>query len=47
MRVIIVMVMLTTLMNQLRVLLKPSRPIGLGPRVLPVTNGHLNLIYPN
>ena len=39
------MAMQTTLMYQLHVLLKPS--IGLGPRVSPVTNGHLNLKYPN
>ena len=39
MRVIIVMAMQTTLIDQLHVLLKPS--IGLGPRVPPVAN------YPN
>ena len=43
MRVIIVMVMQNTVMDQLHVLLRPS--IGLGPRVPPVANGHLN--YPN
>ena len=45
MRVIIVMVMQTTMMDQLHVLLKPS--IGFGPRVPPVAIGHLNLKYPN
>ena len=45
MRVIIVMVMQTTLMDQLHVLLKPS--IGLGPGLPPMANGHLNLNYPN
>ena len=44
MRVIIVMVMQTTMMDQLHVLLKPS--IGFGPRVPPVAIGHLNLKYP-
>ena len=43
MRVIIVIVMQTTLMGQLHVLFKPS--IGLGPRVPPMANAHLN--YPN
>ena len=48
MRVIIVMVMQTSLMVQLHVLLKPSNgSIGLGPRVPTVANGHLNLNYPN
>ena len=42
MRVIIVMAMQTTLMDQLHVLLKPS--IELGPRVPPVANGHLNYL---
>ena len=42
MRVIIVMAMQTTLMDQLHVLLKPS--IGLGTKVLPVVNGHLNYL---
>ena len=45
MRVIIVKVMQTTLMDQLHVLLKRSNSsIGLGPRVPPVANGCLN--YP-
>ena len=42
MRVIIVMAMQTKLMDQLRVLIKPS--IELGPRVPPVANGHLNYL---
>ena len=45
MRVIIVMDMQTTLMDQLHVLLKPST--GLGPMVPTVANGHLHLNYPN
>ena len=42
MRVIIVMAVQTTLMDQLHVLLKPS--IELGPRLTPVANGHLNYL---
>ena len=44
MRVIIVMVMQTTLMDQLHVLLKPSK--GHGPRVPPMANVHSNLNHP-
>ena len=42
MRVIIVMAMQTTLMDQLYVFLKPS--IGFFPRVPPVANGHFNYL---
>ena len=42
MRVIIVMAMQTTLMDQRHVLLKPS--IGFGPRVPPMANGLLNYL---
>ena len=43
MRVMIVMVMQTTLTDLLHVLLKPS--IGFGLRVPPVAIGHLNYLY--